>query len=80
MSLVSPRARPILVEAGRTGLETALVHHTAPWSNGYSFGSDRHHRSCEMAREAVQDHVQWNSLERIDHTDWKSTSAPEQLG
>lgn len=44
------------VEAGGTGHEIALAHHTDPWSNGYTFGADRYHRSCEMAREAVEDH------------------------
>lgn len=39
-----------LISSGRSGHEVAQAHHNDPGSNGFTFGNDRYHRSCELAR------------------------------
>lgn len=43
-----------IVDAARMGHRLAQSHHNDPGSNGYTFGSDRYHRTCELAREALE--------------------------
>ncbi|WP_270239785.1 hypothetical protein [Kocuria marina] len=44
------------IKAGRQGHEIALAHHNDPGANGFTFGSDRYHRACELLKEALQAH------------------------
>jgi hypothetical protein len=43
-----------LVEGGRAGHEIAVDHTAERGSNGFTFGSDRYHRSCEITKDAIQ--------------------------
>ncbi|WP_176338521.1 hypothetical protein [Kocuria salina] len=44
------------ITAGRQGHEIALAHHNDPGANGFTFGSDRYHRSCELLKKALLAH------------------------
>lgn len=42
-----------LVEGGRAGHEIAVDHTVERGSNGFTFGSDRYHRSCEITKDSI---------------------------
>lgn len=44
------------IMAGRQGHDIALAHHNDPGANGFTFGSDRYHRACELLKEALLAH------------------------
>lgn len=50
------------VGAGRRGHEIAAAHHNDPGSNGFTFGVDRYHRSCELLKDDLEAHdfAVWN--------------------
>lgn len=45
-----------LVTAGREGHRIAQAHNNDPGSNGYTFGTDRYHRSTELVTPALVGH------------------------
>lgn len=45
-----------LISSGRDGHDVARAHHNDPGSNGFTFGNDRYHRSCELAKIALETH------------------------
>jgi len=45
-----------LISSGKSGHDVARAHHNDPGSNGFTFGNDRYHRSCELAKIALENH------------------------
>jgi hypothetical protein len=44
------------VSCGRDGHNIALAHQNDPGSNGFTFGTDRYHRSCELLKDPLEAH------------------------
>lgn len=42
------------VSCGRAGHSIALAHQNDPGSNGFTFGTDRYHRSCELLKDHLE--------------------------
>ena len=42
------------VACGRDGHNIALAHQNDPGSNGFTFGTDRYHRSCELLKDHLE--------------------------
>jgi len=55
------------VEGGRIGHEIAVDHNSERGSNGYTFGNDRYHRSCEMTKELIEAHGFKSSMHGAGH-------------